>query len=174
DKTLASGSWDGSIRLWDTEAGKELRQMKGYLHTITSIAVSKDGKTLGSGSWDRIVRIWDMAKGEECHPTQGNRSGLWASAISPDGKRVASGGEEGVVRIWDASSGKEILQLIEAGVIPSPSGGGTLRMLPWDHLRFSADGKTVSVPSGFTLGRWHVETGKQIHQKRYQLQGLFP
>lgn len=173
-KTLASGSWDGSIRLWDTAAGKELRQMNGNLSTITSIAVSKDGKTLASGSWDRIVRLWDVAKGEERQPTQGNKSGLWAVAITPDGQRVATGGEEGVVRIWDAASGKEIRHLIEPDVIPTPGGGGTLRTLPWDHLQFSDDGKTVSVPSGFTLGRWDVDTGKQIQRKRYSLQGLFP
>jgi WD40 repeat protein len=141
---------------------------------MTSIAISADGKTLASGGWDRIVRIWDVAKGEECQPTKGNKSGLWGVAISPDGKRVATGVEEGVVRIWDAPSGKETLHLLEAGVIPSPKGGGSLRTLPWDHLQFSADGKTVTVSSGFTLGRWDVETGKQIHQKRYRFQGLFP
>jgi RNA polymerase sigma factor (sigma-70 family) len=174
-KTLASGSWDGSIRLWDTTTGKELRQMQGYLNTITSIAVSKDGKMLASGSWDRIVRLWDVAKGEERQPTQGNKSGLWAVAITPDGRRVATGGEEGVVRLWDASSGKEILRLIEPGLILPPGGGGTLRLIVGDDLQFSADGKIVTVPSGFALGRWNVETGKQIQQKHYQpAQGLYP
>jgi RNA polymerase sigma factor (sigma-70 family) len=173
DKTLASGSWDGTIRLWDTATGKEMRQMQGWMRTVTSIAVSKDGKTLASGSWDRVVRLWDVAKGEELQPTKGNKSGLWAVAIAPDGRRVATGGEEGFVRIWDASSGKEILHLTEPGVIPTP-GSGPLRMLPWDHFQFSVDGKTVSVSSVSTLGQWAVDTGKQIHGKRYSVQGLFP
>ncbi|HTU89884.1 MAG TPA: sigma-70 family RNA polymerase sigma factor [Gemmataceae bacterium] len=173
-KTLASGSWDNTIRLWDTADGKELRRMQGHMGPVPGIAVSSDGKMLASGSWDRTVRIWDAATGKERRPTEGNRSGLWTVAITPDGQRVAAGGQEGVVRLWDASSGKEILRLIEPNVIPSLSGGGTLRMIVGDHLQFAADGKTVSVPSGTQLGRWDAATGKQIQRKRYQpAQGLY-
>lgn len=174
-KTLASGSWDWSIRLWDKDSGKELRRLRGHFGVVTAITVSPNGNTLASGSWDRTVRIWDVAAGKERRSTEGNQSGLWAVAISADGKRVATGGgKEGVVRLWDASSGKEVLRLIEGGLILPPGSGGALHMTIGDHLQFSADGKTVNVPSGVFLGRWDSQTGKEIQRKIYQpAQGLY-
>jgi RNA polymerase sigma factor (sigma-70 family) len=168
-KTLASGSWDGSIRLWETATGKQVRQMEGYHSVVTSVAVSPDGKSLASGSWDRTVRIWDVATGKERRPAAGIRSALWTVAMSPDGKRVATGGEEGSIRLWDAASGKESHRLIEANTLIGPDGGGTLRMNPWDRLQFVADGKTMTVSSGGTIGQWEVETGKQIKRKRFDI-----
>src|SRR5256885_78702 len=57
-KTLASGSYDQTARLWDV-GGKELAILKGHSHTVISVAFSPDGKTLASGSYDKAIRLWD-------------------------------------------------------------------------------------------------------------------
>jgi len=51
-KTLASGSLDKTVRLWETATGKELHNLKGHEGWVNSVAFSPDGKTLASGSWD--------------------------------------------------------------------------------------------------------------------------
>ncbi|NET80248.1 WD40 repeat domain-containing protein [Okeania sp. SIO1F9] len=43
-KTLASGSWDKNIRLWNTTSGEQLRILKGHESLIGSLAFSPDGK----------------------------------------------------------------------------------------------------------------------------------
>ena len=51
-----------SLRLWDLESGKELRQFKGHDGPILSLAISADGRVLVSGSADRSLRVWQLTK----------------------------------------------------------------------------------------------------------------
>lgn len=60
---LASGSVDRTIRLWDTESGRELRCLRGHLNAVWTVAFSPDGQMLASGSVDNTVRIWDVTSG---------------------------------------------------------------------------------------------------------------
>ncbi|ESA36499.1 wd40 repeat-containing protein [Leptolyngbya sp. Heron Island J] len=63
-KTLASGSFDNSIKLWSVELGECLKTLEGHQLTILSLTYSPDGKTLASSSEDRTIRLWDVATGE--------------------------------------------------------------------------------------------------------------
>ncbi|MEA5567378.1 WD40 repeat domain-containing protein, partial [Anabaena sp. UHCC 0399] len=51
-KTLASGSLDNTIKLWNLETGKEIRTLTGHSNPVWSVSFSQDGKTLASGSGD--------------------------------------------------------------------------------------------------------------------------
>ncbi|WP_414567827.1 WD40 repeat domain-containing protein [Nostoc sp. CCY 9925] len=62
-QTLASGSRDGSVKLWDVQSGKELLTLSnqsddGFCDPVTCVAFSSDGKTLVSSSEDGIIQIW--------------------------------------------------------------------------------------------------------------------
>src|ERR1700676_1143729 len=52
-KTLASGSRDNTIKLWDVQQGKERATLSGHTNKVSSVAYSPDGKTMASGSWDK-------------------------------------------------------------------------------------------------------------------------
>ena len=60
-KTLASGSFDKSIKLWNMASGKNTATLKGHTDAVISVAFSPDGKTLASGSQDKSIRLWDLA-----------------------------------------------------------------------------------------------------------------
>jgi WD40 repeat protein len=61
-KTLASGSSDNTVRLWDMARGQPLGQpLTGHTGFVTSVAFSPDGKTLASASFDKTVRLWDTS-----------------------------------------------------------------------------------------------------------------
>ena len=64
---LASGSWDGTVRLWDpvtgAPAGDPLTGHSGRVEAV-AFGVLPDGRVLlASGSGDRTVRLWDPVTG---------------------------------------------------------------------------------------------------------------
>ncbi|MEH1885909.1 WD40 repeat domain-containing protein, partial [Nostoc sp.] len=59
-KTLASGSYDKTIKLWNLETGKEIRTLKGHDSSVFSVSFSADGKTLASGSGDKTIKLWNL------------------------------------------------------------------------------------------------------------------
>ncbi len=59
--TLASGSYDNAVKLWDVTSGRELRTLTGHTRSVTSVAFSPDGRTLASGSSDKTVKLWDVS-----------------------------------------------------------------------------------------------------------------
>ena len=90
-KTLASGSWDQTIKLWDAAAGTVLRTLSGHTGGVCSVAFSADGKTLASGSEDGTIKLWDAATGTLLRTVSGHTSGVSSVTFSPDGKTLASG-----------------------------------------------------------------------------------
>ena len=57
-QTLASGSWDHTIKLWNLTTGQEVRTLTGHTDIVRSVAFSPDGQTLASGSDDHTIKIW--------------------------------------------------------------------------------------------------------------------
>ena len=62
-KTLASGSTDKTVQLWDTTNGEPIATLTGHINGITALAFSPDGRTLVSGSTDGTIRFWQTATG---------------------------------------------------------------------------------------------------------------
>jgi WD40 repeat protein len=59
--TLASGSKDKTVRLWDVATRRPLGEpLQGHTNSVFSVAFSPDGKTLASSSSDQTVRLWDL------------------------------------------------------------------------------------------------------------------
>ncbi|KAJ1525600.1 hypothetical protein HK096_000325, partial [Nowakowskiella sp. JEL0078] len=100
--TVASGSYDKTIRLWDTKSGSS-KVLEGHSDYVRSVVFSPDGVTVASGSYDKTIRLWDT-KSVFYYP-------LWHSgevnsvAFSQDGGIVASGSEDSTIRLWDIHNG---------------------------------------------------------------------
>ena len=63
-QSLASGSKDQTMRLWNVESGEELRQFQGHTGEVLSVAFSPDGQILASASSDSTMRLWNVESGE--------------------------------------------------------------------------------------------------------------
>src|ERR1700730_2488252 len=70
-RTLASGSVDQTIKLWDTATGRELRALKGHTGTVFGVAFSPDDKVLASSSVDQTIKLWDVDTGREIRTLKG-------------------------------------------------------------------------------------------------------
>ncbi len=149
-KTLASGSGDCTVRLWDFETQKLLRVLKGHTGPIASVAFSADGRFVVSGSGDRTVRLWEISAPKETETLRGHTDAVNALAFSPDDKMLATAGADRSIKLWDPATGATLATL--AGHSNAVTG-----------VRFSADGVTlVSCGLDKTIRVWDVRSHEAV------------
>jgi cytochrome c len=90
--TLASASWDQTVRLWPL-AGGAPRVLDGHTQNVNGVAFAPDGRTLVSVSYDQSLRIWPLA-GSASPVVVAMPVPLNAVAICSDGE-IAAGGADG-------------------------------------------------------------------------------
>jgi cytochrome c len=87
--TIASASWDRTIRLWPLNGG-EPRTLNGHDQNVNGVAFSSDGKFVVSAAYDATVRIWPLA-GNGAPVVVTVPTPLNAVAVAPDGEILAGG-----------------------------------------------------------------------------------
>ena len=103
--TLASGSADGKIRLWELETGRMQFSLPAAQGWILALAFSPDRKILASGGSDTLVQLWDVDSRRLLSTLTGHTDSVNALAFSIDGDILASGGRDAHVRLWDVGAG---------------------------------------------------------------------
>ncbi len=169
-QTLASCSYDKTIRLWQLDTGREIRTLgRGrffvwHSKVVLSIAFSPDGKTLASsilgapfGNPD-MIKLWDVSTGRQLGTLKGHSHAITSVAFSPDGKTLASGSQSTIIgsdtdsntiRLWDVCIGHEKRVL-----------KGHLSYV--NSVVFSPDGQTLASGSlDCTIKLWDVCTGQE-------------
>ena len=61
-ETLASGSYDTTVRLWDVATDTEKAVLTGPARRVNSVAFSPDGATLAIGDREDTVLLWDLTR----------------------------------------------------------------------------------------------------------------
>ena len=147
--TLASGSANGQVQLFDLERSQIVATLSGHTQAIRSLAFSPDGTVLASGDQDGI-RLWDVETRTRTATLPG---GATSVAFSPDGETLASGFEDGV-RLWDVGMQTEIAAYHHSGDRWGPR---------VNSVAFSPDGALVASGGDDTTVRlWDVETGENV------------
>ena len=115
-RTLASGSGDKTIRLWDASTGKPLGEpLRGHEDWVYSVTFSPDGRTLASGSDDETIRLWDASTGKALgEPLRGHEDWVYSVTFSPDGRTLASGSGDKTIRLWDAVPRRDRIGAVRA------------------------------------------------------------
>jgi WD40 repeat protein len=153
DGTLASGSADSTVRVWDVASHRQVGSpLTGHTDAVSSVAFSPDGTSLASGSADSTVRVWDVASHRQVgSPLTGHTDAVSSVAFSPDGTTLASGSWDSTVRVWDVASHRQV---------GSPLTGHTKAV---DSVAFSPDGTTLASGSDDSTVRvWDVASHRQV------------
>ena len=145
-KTLASVSWDKTVRLWNVKTGAHLRTLTGYTGRVHSVAFSPNGRTLASTGADKIIRLWDPAKGTHKHDLIGHTAEVHSVSFSPDGRTLASGGWDATIRLWDPATGTHKQTLRR-------------RTDRFSNVAFTPDGQILVSVSGREIRLWDLSAG---------------
>ncbi|WP_328619965.1 nSTAND1 domain-containing NTPase [Streptomyces sp. NBC_00354] len=189
-RTLATGSSDKTVQLWDVATGRSRVTLAGHAGEVLSVAFSPDGRTLATGSRDKTVRLWDADTGKPHAVLKGHTSEVFSVAFSPDGRTLATGSSDNTVRLWELATGKtrttlkghtgEVFSVAfspDGRTLATGSSDNTVRLWNWDSgelratltghtsevfsVAFSPDGRTLATGSSDnTVRLWDVATGK--------------
>lgn len=133
---------------------KPLVYLRESEFSISSLAISPNGKRFVTGSLNKTLRMWDAEIGQPIgQQLSGHPFSVFSVAFSPNGKRVVSGSADDTLQIWDADTGQPI---------GKPLTGHSDSVL---SVKFSPDGKRIiSGSMDETLRLWDTETQQPIGQ----------
>jgi WD40 repeat protein len=60
-RRVFTASDDRTVKVWDTDSGKELLTLRGHHQAVVGLALSPEDDSLASAGEDGIVRIWATA-----------------------------------------------------------------------------------------------------------------
>jgi WD40 repeat protein/serine/threonine protein kinase len=138
---LASGSADGTIKVWAARGDPEARTLESK-----TVAFSPDGKWLAATSWNTTsFKLWGTTTGQEGRAFDGHTGQVWTVAFSPDGKLIASTGQDKTVKLWDVATGQKRHSFEEGA----------------SSVAFSPNGEWLASAGG-PVNLWHVATGQRL------------
>jgi WD40 repeat protein len=118
--------------------------------SVSSVAISPDGRYGLTGSGDTTFRLWDLKTGEQTRVFTGHTGSVTSVTFSPDGKTILTGSADTTARLWDLATGQQIRTFV--GHKSSVS-----------SVAFSPDNKTILTGSADDTARlWDTATGSDI------------
>ena len=110
-KIISATQDDGSIKVWDTFTGDEIRAFGKQEERVRFAAFSQDGKYVISVDEDGTITTWDSVTGDEVRSVAGHGQEMGRMSISSDGSLFATGTSDRTIKIWDATTGSLVMTL---------------------------------------------------------------
>ncbi|MFF9867885.1 trypsin-like peptidase domain-containing protein [Streptomyces sp. NPDC013953] len=147
-RTVATGGFDGTVRLWNSSDGTLRRTFTRHGKIVGSVAFSPDGDLLASSGDDGAIRIRDAQTGDLRATLTGHRGGVGSVAFSADGRTLASGSGDRTARLWDTATWR--IRAVLAGHTEAVR-----------SVAFTPDGRTVTTAAhDATVRVWDAATGR--------------
>ncbi len=147
-KLIVSAGMDGTVRVWNTDEGKELENHRIAAKYPRGVAISPSGNRIAIISKRRLFSVRDLKTGTEvfAHPLENGPSTSSGIAYRPDGRHIAIVLRDEVT-IRNAATGDEIQRIDNKSSVLS--------------LVYSRDSKWLVTGSiDGKVSMWNVETGE--------------
>jgi len=147
-RLLVSGSADGTVRIWDTQAGEEaLPPMRSGDGPVLSVEFAQNSRQVAFGTQAGVVCVWNIAQGQNHRRLCGHSGPVYSVALSPDSTRLASASEDSA-RLWNPQTGEQLAVLSD-------------QQESVDGVAFTPDGNIfISSSRNRTMRFWHSATGQ--------------
>ena len=109
--SIASGSLDHSVVLWDTGTGSPLKRLKGHSRGVSSLCFLEKKKLLVSAGIDQSLRVWNLETGKLVHSLDNHTLPVHGISLRPGAEglpMVASVSDDRTVRLWQPTIGRMV------------------------------------------------------------------
>ncbi|MEU7156821.1 nSTAND1 domain-containing NTPase [Streptomyces chrestomyceticus] len=160
-RTLATGSVDRTVKLWDTATDRLRGTFIGHIGPVYALAFSPDGRYLATAGDDTTVRLWDVPNRRLLGVLNGPSGRVMSLSFSQDSRTLASGSTGDAVRLWDVASRRR------AADLTGHQGNVTA-------VAFSPDGKVLaSAGDDRTVRLWDARTRRPLATLTGHVQPVF-
>ena len=161
-----------AIRVWDVATGRELRTLditspnaSGFIGGQGGASLTPDGNQLAFIVTDESkpqVKVWDLTTGREARSLNLPDDDVenLELAFTQDGHLMVAGVANKRLKLWDMTGKDNAREL-----------GPTAN--DYSALRFSRDGRLLSLSEGYTVKLWDVATGRELSPLKAPNSGLF-
>lgn len=154
--TLASGSYDYTVRIWRISTGETVHRLQGHTSKVYSVVLDHKRNRCISGSMDNLVKVWSLDTGSILYNLEGHTSLVGLLDLKWD--RLVSAAADSTLRIWDPETGRC------KSMLSAHTGAITC---------FQHDGQKVISGSDQTLKMWDVQTGDHVRDLLTDLSGVW-
>lgn len=156
-KLLAAGTADGSVRVYASADGREVKSLSSHRGPVRDVAFSPDGSLVASGGDDGLLLVHDLKTGRLRRALRPGRVKVAHLAFLPGGKRLLSTGARNGLDVWNLATGFYERSLAEqAG--------------PLHAMALSPDGKLVATSQGYhPPSVWDAGTGARLFERHAPL-----
>ncbi|KAF9818666.1 hypothetical protein IEO21_02646 [Rhodonia placenta] len=144
-RTLVSGSYDCTVRIWDIITGQCKWVLGGHSQKVYSVVLDIHRNLACSGSMDGTVRVWNLRTGQTQHMLAGHTSLVGLLGLSPS--YLVSAAADSTLRVWDPETGEHHHTLA--------AHNGAITCFQHDEF------KVLSGSDG-TLKMWDIRDGSQV------------
>ncbi|KAF9565832.1 U4/U6 snRNP-specific spliceosomal protein [Agrocybe pediades] len=117
NEILATGSWSGTVKLWNVPSCTPIRSLRGHSdkiggvawHPQATISQSADAVNLASGGGEGNIHLWSLNSESPVSILKGHQDRVCRVAFHPSGNYVASASFDTTWRLWDVNTSTELL-----------------------------------------------------------------
>ena len=147
--TIASGSEDRKVRLWDVARRETIGASWEHPAAVTAVTFSPDGSRVAAGTKDGSVHVWEVKGGKSLYVIPSDGKAVHALAFAPDGGALAVGYHESGIRVF--------------GPDPKVARLAVGQSLTVNNLRYLPDGsRLVAGAADNTVRLWDAATGRLV------------
>lgn len=109
-KIIVSGSYDGTVRVWDRETGGCLKVLEGHNSRVICVSIDAEGRRVLSGSQDGIIRLWNVESSGYRSSLKRHNASVSSVSISFNGGKALSNTKTELF-LWDLTTGGSVKTL---------------------------------------------------------------
>lgn len=137
---LASGSRDGTAKLWSMTDRRLHGVRTGHTGPVTAVTFTGDGRSVASASRDGTISVWNL-QGKREQTMRFGEAGQNALAVVPGGDELVSGTDKGGIIVWSLATGRKLESFSQRSasvhdLAVTPDGRGLVTVGRDDQLRF--------------------------------------